>query len=267
MCPSRIHHSSFFRLKTSPRLSAQVCIQRLGSRTEFVEDRNVSHHSIFYPPKTLKHHPSHLNLIRSVTTILEIMSRVMKEQQDRLQRQQRSLSPSRSFRSVISSTLPSSQENGHSDDDAREVTYDFSDKHKLLQLQLQPLTRVQSDLEKYLGPATLEPDQVPTTENTAFPDFEGGGPSHRRTEFSVSINSPWKTRLLGREAIPKPAERKHTQDLNDATEILHRCGSDIKLLWTDNVVQQVLTETKTQLKHSSGLSVTDRSLHLPCRLT
>lgn len=195
---------------------------------------------------------SHLNLIRSVTTILEIMNRVTKEQQDRLQRQQRSLSPSRSFRSANSATLPPSEDNEQSEDGPRDIIYNFSDKHKLLQLQLQPLTRVQRDLEKYLGPATLEPDQVSTMDNIAFPDSDGGSP-RRHNEFSVSINSSWRARLLGKGDSPRPAERKYTQDLHDATEILHRCGPDIKQLWMDDVVQQVLAETKTQLKHASGL--------------
>lgn len=200
----------------------------------------------------LKYRLSHLNLIRSVTTILEIMNRVMKEQQDRLQRQQRSLSPSRPFRSATNPTLQSPEANELSDDGAQDITYDFSDRHKLLQLRLQPLTRVQRDLEKYLGPATLEPDQVPTVDNIEFPGSDGESP-RRHKEFSVSINSSWKARLLGKEDSPRPAERKYTQDLHDATEILHRCGPDITQLWTDDVVQQVLRETKTQLKHSSGL--------------
>ena len=216
-----------------------------------MEDRHVSTTQPSVCPM-LKYRLSHLNLIRSVTTILEIMNRVMKEQQDRLQRQQRSLSPSRSFRSAANAPLPSSEENGLSEDGARDVTYNFSDEHKLLQLRLQPLTRVQRDLERYLGPATLEPDQVPSTHNIEFPDLDGGSP-RRHKEFSVPTNSSWKSRLLGKEDSPRPAERKHTQDLHDATEILHRCGSDIKQLWTDDVVQQVLTETETQLKHSSGL--------------
>lgn len=216
-----------------------------------MEDRHVSP-SRTSVHRTLKYCPSHLNLIRSVTTILGVTDRVMKEQQDRLQRQQRSLSPSRPFRSPPSATVPSSEANRLTDDGAREVTYNFSDKHKLLQLRLQPLTRVQKDLEQYLGPATLEPDEVPTANNIAFPDLDGV-PPRRHTEFCVSINSPWKSRFLVKEDSPRPAERKYSQGFHDATEILHRCGPDIKQLWTDEVVQQVLTETKTQLKHSSGL--------------
>ena len=195
---------------------------------------------------------SHLNLIRSVTTILEILNRVMKEQNDRLQRQQRSLSPSRSLRGAV--TPLSSDDPEPSDDEARDTLFNFSDKHKLLQMQLQPLTSVQEDLEKYIGSAALEPDQVGRTTHTVFPsDTRSSGTSRRHTEFSVSVNSSWKARLSGKDGPKRLVEKKSVQDLHGATEILYRCGPNIKQLWTDDVVQQVLKGTKAQLEHSPGL--------------
>jgi len=193
-----------------------------------------------------------MNLIRSVTTVLEIMNKTMKEQNDRLQRQQRSLSPSRPHRSTP--TVLSSDDHEFSDDDAQDLVFNFSDKHKLLQLRLQPLTRVRRDLEKYLGSAALEPDQVGTATNIVFPSSdELPGSPRRNTEFSVPVNSSWKSRASGKEDSKRLVERKSIQDLHDATEILYRCGSDIKQLWADDVVQQVLRVTKAQLEHSSGL--------------
>ena len=44
-----------------------------------------------------------------------------------------------------------------------------------------------------------------------------------------------------------------TRNLRETAEILYRCGSDIKELWTDDVVQRVLKNTRTQLEYSSGL--------------
>ena len=176
----------------------------------------------------------------------------MKEQNDRLQRQQRSLSPSRSLRGVAP-LLPEDRE--PSDDDARDILFNFSDKHKVLQLRLQPLTSVREDLEKYIGSAALEPDQVGTTTHTIFPSSDAGlsRTSRRHTEFSVSVNSSWKARLSGKDGSKRLVEKKSIQDLHGATEIIYRCGPDIKQLWTDEVVQQVLKGTKAQLEHSPGL--------------
>lgn len=227
----------------------------MGQRTELVEDRYVSAVPTcahFVPRFTRSRLPihSHLNLIRSVTTILHVLNRAMKDQNERVHRRQRSLSPSLPQRS---GHAPLSNYHDLSDDDRQNLVYDFSDKHKLLQLRLQPLIRVQRDLEKYLGSAALEPDQVATTKDVAFPAL---GPTavRRQTEFSVSVNSSWKARLLGKDEGPKRLiEKKSIQDLHDAREIIYRCGSDIKQLWTDDVVQRVLKGTKTRLKHSSGL--------------
>ena len=205
---------------------------------------------IFFNQCLLTPARSHLNLIRSVTTILEIMNRAMRDQQDRLQSQQRSLSPSRSHQSGNSL----SEDHEPLDDDTQDLIYNFSDKHKLLHLRLQPLTRVQRDLEKYIGSAALEPDQVATINNVAFPapGAESRISSRRQTEFSVSANS-WKIRLSGKEDSKRLTEKKSIQELHDATEIIYRSGSDIKQLWVDSVVQQVLKGTKAQLEHSSGL--------------
>jgi len=224
-----------------------------------MEDRHVSegptypHSSSNCNPYSFTPARSHLNLIRSVTTILDILNRAMKEQHDQLQRQQRSLSPSRPHRS--GNALVSPEERETSDGDVRDLFFNFSDKHKLLQLRLQPLTRVQRDLEKYLGSASLEPDQVAATTNITFPtsDVEPPKPPRRCTEFSVPVHSSWKSRLSGKEDPKLLIQRKSIQDLHDATEIIYRSGSDIKQLWADAVVQRVLKETKAQLEHSSGL--------------
>ena len=195
----------------------------------------------------------HLNLIRSVTTILDIMDRVMKEQNDQLRLQQVSLPPLRSHRS---GTMPlSSDDREFSDHETQDLVFNFSDKHKHLQLRLRPLARVQQTLETYLGSATLEPNQVGTTGHTVFPspNTKLSGSTHCNTEFSVSANSSWKARLSGNEAPRLLIEKDSIEALRAATEILNSCGSDIKQLWTDVIVQQVLRRTKAQLEHSPGL--------------
>ena len=221
---------------------------------------------------------SYLNLIQSVTTILDIMDRVMKEQNDRLQRQRQTLSPSRSLRSGLT-TLPSddsdlsdddtrnlpnfsykhspppSYDSAPPDEDARDLPYNFSDEHRSLWFRLQPLIRIRGDLEKYIGSAALEPDQVKTTPHTVFPSTDPGSsrPMRHHTEFFVSAHSSWKDRLSGREGSGRFTEKDPTQGLHDATRILYASSLDIKQLWTDDVVQQVLKGTKAQLEYSSGL--------------
>ena len=177
----------------------------------------------------------------------------MKEQNDRLRHQQASLPPLRSHRSGV---MPlSSDDRELSDDDARDLVYNFSNKHKLLQLRLRPLASVQQTLETYLGSAALEPNQVETTAHTVFPspNAQLSKSTRSNTEFFVSANSSWKDRLSGNETPRLLIGEDSIQDLHAATEILNSRGSDIKQLWTDDIVQQVLKGTKTQLEHSPGL--------------
>ena len=210
-----------------------------------MEDRHVST-GLTYARFSYSHNPrlnftparSHLNLIRSVTTILEITNKAIKEQQDgRPQSQQRSFSPS---------LLLSDRK--HSVDMARDPGFNFSEKHKLLQLRLKPLTHVQRDLEEYLGSA-LEPDQVAAAFHTAFPspDAESSRGPRRHMGFSTSGNSPWRTRFSSESR--RSTERKSIQDLHDSMEVFYCCRSDIKQLWADDVVRQVLKRVEPPLEH------------------
>lgn len=181
---------------------------------------------------------SHLNLIRSVTTILEIMDEAVKEHHDRPQSRQRSFSPSLS-----------SDSRGHSGDTSpQDLVFNFSERHRLLRLRLKPLSSVQRDFEEYLGSA-LEPDQVGTAFHTAFPSPDAelpiGGPP-RFTGFPAFGNSSRKTRFSSE--IPKrSSEKKAIQDLHN---VLYCCGSDIKQLWADDAVQQVLNGPESPLEYS-----------------
>ena len=225
----------------------------MGPRAEFVEDHHVSgggpkfrsFYTLIIPP-CFELYParphSHLNLIRSVTAILEIMDEAIKEQHDRPQSQQRSFS-----RASLSS-----EDRGHSDETARDPEFCLSEKHKLLRLRLKPLSSVQRDLEDYLGSA-LEPDQVGTAFHTALPpsDAESSRGPSRFTGFPASgiNNSSRKTRFSAK--VPKRStETKLVQELHNTIEVLYCCGSDIKQLWGDETVQQLLKGSRSSLGHS-----------------
>jgi len=164
----------------------------------------------------------------------------MKEQNNRPRHREQFPPPLRSHRNGV--TPASSDDPELLDDDARDPVFNFSDKHKLLQLRLRPLVSVQKALEMYLRSATLEPT------NTHPPGSTG-----RNAGVFVSANNSWRTRLSGKEASRRFIEKRSIKDIHDATEILEACGSDIKQLWTDDVVQQVLKGTKAQLENSPGL--------------
>lgn len=163
----------------------------------------------------------------------------MKEQNNRPQGQQRSLSPSLS----LDAREPS-------DGTTRDPVFDFSEKHSLLQSRLRPLAYVQRGLEEYLGPA-FEVDRIGTTFNTTFPAPEAEsirGP-RRYTEFSTPDDGSWKGCFFSEEPT-RPTQTKLIQNLDMFFSILYRSGSDIKDLWADDVVQQVIKGAEPPLEYS-----------------
>jgi hypothetical protein len=123
---------------------------------------------------------------------------------------------------------------------------DFSEKHRSLRLRLEPLARVQKDLE-YLG-SIMIPDRVGPTLRAAFHSMETKPPkSPCETRSSASTGNAWKTNLS--ESLDKFPEKEFLEDLQATMKVLYPCKSDIKQLWTDPVVQRILNEKKTKLEH------------------
>ena len=154
------------------------------------------------------------------------MNKAMKEHQ-------RSLSPSLSL-----------DGRKHSNDATRNLALHFSEKHRLLQLRLKPLTTIQGDLEEYLC-SVLEPVQVGTALHTTFPspDAESPSDSRRHMRFSASGNSSWRSRFSSEK--PKgPTGRRVIRDLDDIIEVLYCCGSDIQQLWADDAVLRAVKGAK-----------------------
>ena len=163
----------------------------------------------------------------------------MKVQNYRPQSRQRSFSPSLS----IDAREPP-------DGTTRDPIFNFSEKHRLLQLRLRPLTYVQKVLEEYLGLA-FEVDQAGTAFQTTFPtpgpeSFRG---PRRHAEFSTSDNGSRKARFFQEEST-RPSGKKTVQDLDKILSVLYCSGSDIKELWADDVVQQVVKGAEHPLEHS-----------------
>ena len=124
---------------------------------------------------------------------------------------------------------------------------DSSEKHKSLRLRLEPLTRVQKDLE-YLGSA-LKPDSVGTMLHVAFQASLGAEPSEPTCESdsSASTGSPWKASLS--EISDQFPENEFLEDLHATLEVLYSRKVDIKELWEDPVVQRILSEKKSTLAY------------------
>lgn len=127
--------------------------------------------------------------------------------------------------------------------------YRFTDKHRLLKLRLAPLRRVQVDLEKRLGPGSQEV-------YSCIPPAPGEGPPR---EFGIISRNGWKSALEKLQLVqkdgtsPQPVPRRREEEKYEITDVLVGCREDMKNLWDDDVVQQILTHRKAHIEDSPGL--------------
>ncbi|KIM41875.1 hypothetical protein M413DRAFT_139827 [Hebeloma cylindrosporum] len=148
----------------------------------------------------------------------------------------------------------------------------FTDKHSILRLRLGPLTSVQEVLEKKIGTASLEPHS--TSVNTAAP-FEHPSSSGRRglQEFSINSSNGWKTALdkfrtlrtspsntrqeNGTAHAGPSITRKVKDSEEEIVEVIASCRDDIKALWEDDLITEMLNRRKVRLEDAPGFFIND----------
>ncbi|KAG5641291.1 hypothetical protein DXG03_005568 [Asterophora parasitica] len=173
------------------------------------------------------------------------------------------------------SGISAHSEGHYSDDSAEEVLVRrkakalpplrFREHHRLLQLQLAPLNGIQVDLERKLGDASTE---LYTTSVTSAAPFDPiTPPTNRRAlqEFSIHSTNGWKTALgkfrthLSHTRLDTASDvvRKSKDNDDDITEIIASCKDDIKALWDDPDVAEMLNRRKVRIEDAPGFFLND----------
>jgi guanine nucleotide-binding protein subunit alpha len=163
-----------------------------------------------------------LNLVRSINTIVETLQSEMDIPKDDNAARRRSLS------------------DASHEDEPLPLSIPLTNKHQLLKLRLDPLRRVQADLEKQLGAATEE-----ILNGNNLSDGEDEERSWTR-EFGVNA---WK------DALRRYRTLDGEQHMDEATEVIVSCKDDMKALWTDEAVRALLTGRRMRIEDSAGLLV------------
>ncbi|KAJ7630057.1 guanine nucleotide binding protein, alpha subunit [Mycena polygramma] len=141
----------------------------------------------------------------------------------------------------------------------------FKDKHRLLRLRLAPLRRVQSDLEHRLGAAATE---LYTTSTTSAAPFDGDSLGDlplvkRDKEFSVHSTNGWKTalerfRAARRRSGEDSGVLRKVRDMEDEVlGVISGCREDMRSLWEDRVVREMLARRKARIEDSAGFFLND----------
>lgn len=137
----------------------------------------------------------------------------------------------------------------------------FKEKHKQLRIRLAPLQQVQRELEQQLGAASAE---IYASLPTSAAPFEATNPSGRRApaEFSINSSNGWKSALdkfrKGPGIRPEASNgtNKVSKDVEEEiAEIIANCREDIKSLWDDPIIKEVLSRRKARIEDAPGLYV------------
>ncbi|KAJ7456954.1 guanine nucleotide binding protein, alpha subunit [Mycena latifolia] len=223
-----------------------------------------------------------LNLVRNMNDILDILAREMADQSPALPVASSSSAvlPSTAIPTSTSSSPSSSPLSSDSEFDdptppsrraststggpssPRLPPLKFKDKHRLLRLRLAPLRRVQSDLEQRLGAAATE---LYTTSATSAAPFENGLPPKREKdrEFSVHSTNGWKTalerfRAARRRSGDEAGVLRKVRDMEDEVlGVIAGCREDMRAVWEDRVVREMLARRKVRVEDSAGFFLND----------
>ncbi|KAF9481633.1 G-alpha-domain-containing protein [Pholiota conissans] len=169
----------------------------------------------------------------------------------------------------------------------------FTDKQRSLKARLAPLTNAQHTLEHKLGTASLEPHS--TSVETAAP-FENLASPNRRAlqEFSINSSNGWKSafdRFRSVRNVPVNGRQENGRQENgngypngsvngsangnsspsestmvnkfirdteeEIMEMIAACREDIKELWEDDIVGEMLSRRKVRLEDAPGFFIND----------
>ncbi|KAI0088277.1 guanine nucleotide binding protein, alpha subunit [Irpex rosettiformis] len=206
----------------------------------------------------------HLNLVRAVNTILDALQSEV-AQVSSFHPNSPPLDPlsdsdddhDLSFRQPPSSPPPPSRVPSH-----------LLERHSALRLQFAPLRRVEEDLKMALGAGADEITDVASSHGHAmvatpfdatsiYSTSMSSNDSHTRRsrgrEPSVRSHDAWKSTVVNGRTSTSPGARRGTgsSPKGENTEVIAMFRSDIKALWKDDGVREVLARQKVILGDSA----------------
>ncbi|KAG6335857.1 hypothetical protein ID866_3222 [Astraeus odoratus] len=128
----------------------------------------------------------------------------------------------------------------------------LADKHQVLVLRLRPLRRVEEDLKRLLGTSDQTEETSPST-RTISP--------RTSSEFFVRSRE-WRSFLqASRDSTSSQSRPTRHESISgdDITKILAQCAADIRELWEDHAVREVLKQDGKSLEHDSASFFLDSS--------
>ncbi|KAG2005659.1 heterotrimeric G protein alpha subunit [Coprinopsis cinerea AmutBmut pab1-1] len=145
----------------------------------------------------------------------------------------------------------------------------FTELHRRLRTDLAHLERVQKDLEARLGSASLELHSTNETSAAPFAEYMEGG---RRGEFGIHSSNGWKSALTkfrtlrsttqtdsdsNSSPVATSPSRGNRDWVDEIAETLESCREDIKILWEDPIINEMMIRRKLRLEDQPGYFIPD----------
>ncbi|KAI0056839.1 G-alpha-domain-containing protein [Artomyces pyxidatus] len=191
-----------------------------------------------------------LNLIRSIVSLLDVLDSAMTNPH-------LPLTPASSRpRTADRTTSPPPVRT-----DPPPLPLEFSELHRILRLRLAPLRGVQQDLERRLGAAAEE--VVASSMRTEALPLPPGARERSSEEFAVRSRDGWRSAL--ERFRPRGGDVQETaraaewrnRKAAEVTEVLAGCGEDMKALWEDSVMREILRRSKRRMEEEPGFFLND----------
>ncbi|KAH9993429.1 guanine nucleotide binding protein, alpha subunit [Russula vinacea] len=129
----------------------------------------------------------------------------------------------------------------------------LTERHRLLRLRLAPLRGVQQDLQRRLGAAAVEESSDPGP----------GGVLPRPSEFAIRSRDGWRSALERFRTRPQDAQENaraadaRVRKAAEVTGVVVGCAEDMKALWEDSAVQEMLRRKKIRMEEEPGFFLDD----------
>lgn len=191
-----------------------------------------------------------LNLLRNVHTIIDIMTQEMDYPSTSADVEEIS-----DDESIASPTVESSGSR------PPRTPLTFTEKHRILKLELLPLRQVQTDLEQLLGASSQEEKSRSgtTVMGTSAPPPTPSKSRGNSQEVFVRSNNGWKATLrAGRQSTDVRPEygtvkRNREAAARETADIIAGCAGGVKSLWQDETAQEMLKRRKVRMDTTPGL--------------
>lgn len=131
----------------------------------------------------------------------------------------------------------------------------ISGKHRLLRLRLTPLRTLQRDLEVRIGvhagadmADVLGPSPGASPPGSPLLNATGG----RKQEFFVRSATSWK-QPHARHPSEGAMQKQREVQMRETADILAGCAEDMKAIWEDGVVRELLLRKGIRMETTPGL--------------